>query len=345
MIVSEQERGALDALSLLVRDVGRRPLLTAEQEWALARRVRGEPARVPPPGEPCPAPAAARNRLVEENLRLVIAIAKKHQGKGLPLEDLIQEGALGLRRAAEKFDPERRLRFSTYATWWIRQAVSRAIQDDARLLRLPAHQLERVRRVERARDALHGRLGRPPAPAEIARELGLEAAEVAAALAAAPDAGSLDRQFVREEGPTFGDMVADPAPGPEEEAVEAATSRTIRDLLDARLGPRERAVVVLRYGIGQPRPLTLEEVGRRLGVTRERVRQLEQVALRRLRTEPELSALAHDRDVAAVAPARQGQQLDRDHGAPPGCATADDSGGADRCRAPAACPFRLAPAG
>jgi RNA polymerase primary sigma factor len=275
----------LDALSQFFRDVPSDDLLTAEQEWALARRIRGEDVPVPAPGDPRPTPLAARDRLVEQNLRLVISIARKYASRGLPLEDLIQEGALGLQRAAERFDPERGFRFSTYATWWIRQAVTRALTEDSRLVRLPTYMGERVRTVQRTHDALQMRLGRAPSIDEVADETDLSADQVVEALRLNREPTSLERP-IGEEDWTLAEVVADEGPGPEVEM----ESRSLRDAVTGDvlglLAPRDRLVVTLRYGIGYDRRHTLVEVADRLGVTPERIRQIEGDALRRLRKNP-----------------------------------------------------------
>jgi RNA polymerase primary sigma factor len=281
----------MDALSLFLREVPRGPLLTADQEWALARRMRGEETTVPPPGDPRPSPKEAHDRLVEANLRLVISVARRYRNRGLPLEDLIQEGALGLRRAAEKFDPDRGWRFSTYATWWIRQSVGRAVLDHARVVRLPVHMAGRVAHVQRTRDDLRAQLGRGPTEAEIAEVLGLTAAQVVEALDAAIPAGSLDRPIGEDGESTLGDLVADLGPGPEELAADASVVETVRRALDM-LPPRERVVLAMRHGIDDGRPRSLDEIGRVVGVTRERVRQIEAQALRRLRHDRRLRVAA-----------------------------------------------------
>src|SRR5262245_11154036 len=278
------------SLGLLMRNLRRGPLLTAEQEQALARRARGEVAWVPPPGEPFPTAFAARNRLIEANLRLVISIAKQYRYHGLPLEDLIQEGVLGLSRAAQKFDPDRNLRSSTYAPCWIRQSVGRAIHDHGRLLRLPVHVLERLRRIERARDALQAQLARPPSPDEIAQLLGLETAVVVEVLSVASDAVSLDRPLSADADTLITQLIADPGPGPEEELEHRSVVEIVAAAL-SELNPRARTILLLRYGFGRAHPLTLEEIGRCLGITRERVRQIERDALSQLRCDRGLCSL------------------------------------------------------
>jgi RNA polymerase sigma factor (sigma-70 family) len=286
-----------------MRDLGRGPLLTAEQERALARRVRGEPAWVPPPGDPRPSPRAARDRLILANLRLVISTARRYRGRGLALEDLVQEGALGLRRAAELFDPDRGFRFSTYAGWWIRQAMQRALLNDRALVRVPVHVAERLARVGRAADVLLPELGRPPSAAEIASALGSTTERVEAALAATPELVSLDRTVGEDGGTPLRDLIADQGPGPEE-IVLARMGEGLADAALAGLRARERLVLSLRLGLESGTPSTLVEVGRRLGITRERVRQIERDALRRLREDLQRRRSAVGRRAGCAPPGR-----------------------------------------
>jgi RNA polymerase primary sigma factor len=277
---------SLDTLSLFFRDVPGDELLTAEQEWALARRMRGEQLPVPPPGDPRPTAGAARDRLVAQNLRLVISIARKYARRGLPLEDLIQEGALGLQRAAEKFEPERGYRFSTYATWWVRQAITRALTEDSRLVRLPTYIGDRVRAVQRIHDTVQMRLGRIPSIDEVAAETDLSPEQVAEAFALAREPTSLERPIGEEESRTLAEVVADDQPGPEGEMETRSLHDEVAGEVLRTLAPRDRLVVTLRYGIGHDRRYTLGEVADRLGVSPERIRQIEGDALRRLRRNP-----------------------------------------------------------
>jgi RNA polymerase primary sigma factor len=277
----------LDTLSLFFRDVPSDDLLTAEQEWALARRLRGEDVPVPGPGDPRPTPLAARDRLVAQNLRLVISIARKYAKRGLPLEDLIQEGALGLQRAAERFEPDRGFRFSTYATWWIRQAITRALTEDSRLVRLPTYMGERVRAVQRTHDVLQMRLGRAPSIDEMAAEAELSVEQVTEALTLHREPTSLERT-IGEEDWTLAEVVPDDAPGPEGEVETRSLHAEVTGAVLNALTPRDRLVVELRYGIGHHRRYTLVEVAERLGVTPERIRQIEGDALRRLRRNPRI---------------------------------------------------------
>jgi RNA polymerase primary sigma factor len=269
---------SLDSLRLYLRSIGRVELLTAEQEIELARRIeKGD--------------MQAKRHMVEANLRLVVSIAKGYLGRGLSFLDLIQEGSLGLIRAVEKFDYRRGYKFSTYATWWIRQAVTRAIADKARTIRIPVHMVEKLNRVTHVERQLVQRLGREPEPAEIAAELKVPVREVRDILRVAQMPVSLEKPVGDEEESELGDFVADDTV---EEPFEAATENLQREdiqrALDA-LPERERQVIELRYGLRGHEPLTLEEVGRAFGVTRERIRQIENNTLRKLKQLPEAQRL------------------------------------------------------
>jgi len=269
---------SLDSLRLYLRSIGRVELLTADQEIALAKGIeRGD--------------MQSKRHMVEANLRLVVSIAKGYLGRGLGFLDLIQEGSLGLIRAVEKFDYRRGYKFSTYATWWIRQAVTRAIADKARTIRIPVHMVEKLNRVTHVERQLVQRLGREPEAAEIAAELKVSVRDVRDILRVAQMPVSLEKPIGDEEESELGDFVADEGV---EEPFEAATENLQREdiqkALDA-LPERERQVIELRYGLRGHEPLTLEEVGRAFGVTRERIRQIENNTLRKLKQLPEAQRL------------------------------------------------------
>ena len=269
---------SLDSLRLYLRSIGRVELLTADQEIELAKRIeKGD--------------MAAKRHMVEANLRLVVSIAKGYLGRGLSFLDLIQEGSLGLIRAVEKFDYRRGYKFSTYATWWIRQAVTRAIADKARTIRIPVHMVEKLNRVVHVERQLVQKLGREPEPDEIAAELQITVREVRDILRVAQMPVSLEKPVGDEEESELGDFVADDQT---EEPFEAATENLqredIQQALDA-LPERERQVIELRYGLRGHEPLTLEEVGRAFGVTRERIRQIENNTLKKLKQLPEAQRL------------------------------------------------------
>ena len=259
-----------DALQLFLREAGRHPLLTAAQEVELAKKVeRGD--------------MQAKQRMIQSNLRLVVSIAKNYRNQGLPFLDLIQEGTLGLIRAVEKFDWRRGYKFSTYATWWIRQAVARALADKARTIRMPVHIVERKQKMNRAERLLWTQLGREPTLAEIAEEAGLPTHQAYEVRAAARASLSLDQPVGEQEDAVFGDFVAGDDPLPEEEVEVSLRSQALADALST-LSEREREVLALRYGLDGSDPKTLEDIGKRLGLTRERVRQIELETLRRLAT-------------------------------------------------------------
>jgi RNA polymerase primary sigma factor len=270
-----------DSLQLFLNEAGRYPLLTAAEEIELAKLIeRGD--------------KQAKDRMVNSNLRLVVSIAKKYQGHGISLLDLIQEGIIGLIRAVEKFDWRRGYKFSTYATWWIRQAVQRGVANKSRTIRIPVHIVEREQKIARAERELALELDRPPLDEEVAKKAKLSLKHVRETRAAARTVASLDKAVGDEGDTAFGDLVAHEAGNVEEEVVvglgEDALHRAV-----AQLPEREQLVIKLRYGLnGDDEPKSLEVIGRELGITRERVRQIEMQALQRL---------AQQREVAALSPA------------------------------------------
>jgi RNA polymerase primary sigma factor len=266
--VLQQVETTTDALQLFLREAGKHALLTAPQEVELAKKIeRGD--------------GMAKQRMIQSNLRLVVSIAKNYRNQGLPFLDLIQEGTLGLIRAVEKFDWRRGYKFSTYATWWIRQAVARALADKARTIRMPVHIVERMQKMNRAERTLWMELGREPTLEEIAEEASLPVEQAREVKAAARASASLDQPVGEHEDAVFGDFVAGTEPLPEEHVEVSLRSQALTVALLA-LPDRERMVVVLRYGLVDEEPQTLEEIGKRLGLTRERVRQIELESLRRL---------------------------------------------------------------
>ena len=269
---------SLDSLRLYLRSIGRVELLTAEQEVSLAKRLeRGD--------------MAAKRQMVEANLRLVVSIAKGYLGRGLSFLDLIQEGSLGLIRAVEKFDYRRGYKFSTYATWWIRQAVTRAIADKARTIRIPVHMVEKLNKVVHVERQLVQSLGREPTPEEIAAELQWTARDVKDILRFAQLPVSLEKPIGEEDDSELGDFVEDEtALSPFDTASENIRRENVRTVLEA-LPPREREVLEMRYGLKGHQARTLEEVGRAFGVTRERIRQIENNTLKKLENLPEAQRL------------------------------------------------------
>ena len=267
-----------DALQLFLREAGRHQLLTAPQEVELAKKIeRGD--------------MLAKQHMIQSNLRLVVSIAKNYRNQGLPFLDLIQEGTLGLIRAVEKFDWRRGYKFSTYATWWIRQAVARALADKARTIRMPVHIVERLQKMNKAERLLWTQLGREPTLAEIAEEASLPVEQAGEVRAAARASTSLDQPVGEQEDAVFGDFVAGDGPSPEDEVEITLRSQALTRGL-AALSERERKVIALRYGLADSEPRTLEEIGRTLGLTRERVRQIEVHALRRLSKLREMESVA-----------------------------------------------------
>jgi len=247
--------GLLDPLQLFLKDIGKVDLLTAVQEVELAKRIERGDHR-------------ARQEMVEANLRLVVSIAKKYSGRGLPLLDLIQEGTIGLVRAAEKFDHRRGFKFSTYATWWIRQAVARGLADKARTIRIPLHVLEKLNSIIRSERRLRAELNREPTPAEIAKDAELPVEEVEQILRTAQAPVSLDAPVGDEEESEFGHFLADKnMPLPEDAAESVSRATALRNCLDS-LGDRQRRVLELRYGLDGGRPRTLQEVGIVFNLTR-----------------------------------------------------------------------------
>jgi RNA polymerase primary sigma factor len=280
---AEPEREvATDALQLFLKDIGKVPLLTAAQEVELAKRIeRGD--------------HGAKQAMVEANLRLVVSIAKRYRNQGLPFLDLIQEGTIGLVRAAEKFDHRKGFKFSTYATWWIRQAVARALADKGRTIRMPVHIVEKLNKISRSERKLRGELGREPNAAEVGRDVDLLPEEVAQIRRLAQTPVSLEKPVGDEDESEFGHFLTDESePLPEEAAELVLRNETLRKML-SMLAPRERKVLELRYGLDGEHPRTLDEVGQAFNVTRERVRQIESHTLKKLRALAEAQKL---RDVA-----------------------------------------------
>src|SRR5512146_3544981 len=269
---------SLDSLRLYLREIGKVPLLTADQEVTLAKRIeRGD--------------MSAKTQMTEANLRLVVSIAKGYLGRGLSFLDLIQEGSLGLIRAVEKFDYRKGYKFSTYATWWIRQAVTRAIADKARTIRIPVHMVEKLNKVVHIERQLVQRLGREPRPEEIAEELEMDTFEVREILRMAQLPISLEKPIGEEEDSSLGDFVEDDQAESPFESATVSLRREDVELALAALPDRERQVIELRFGLTGGQPCTLEEVGKAFGVTRERIRQIENNTLKKLEGLPEAQAL------------------------------------------------------
>jgi len=259
-----------DPVRMYLKEIGKIPLLTSEEEIELAKRIeQGD--------------EEAKKRLAEANLRLVVSIAKRYVGRGMMFLDLIQEGNLGLLKAVEKFDYRKGYKFSTYATWWIRQAITRAIADQARTIRIPVHMVETINKLVRVSRQLMQELGREPTPEEIAQEMGISEDKVRDIMKIAQEPVSLETPIGEEEDSHLGDFIPDEdAPAPAEAAAFTLLKEQLMDVLDT-LTPREEKVLRLRFGLDDGRARTLEEVGKEFDVTRERIRQIEAKALRKLR--------------------------------------------------------------
>ncbi len=259
-----------DTVKMYLKDIGRIPLLTPEEELQLAKDMAD--------GD-----EGAKRKLSEANLRLVVSIAKKYMGRGMLFLDLIQEGNLGLMKAVEKFDYNKGFKFSTYATWWIRQAITRAIADQARTIRIPVHMVETINKEVRISRRLLQELGREPTPEEIAKEMGIDEEKVREILKIAQDPVSLETPIGEEEDSHLSDFIEDDqGKSPSDTVDSLALKNQLGELLNS-LTPREEKVLRLRYGLDDGRPRTLEEVGKEFNVTRERIRQIEAKALRKLR--------------------------------------------------------------
>jgi RNA polymerase primary sigma factor len=288
--------GTTDALGLFLKGIGKVRLLSAQEEVDLAQRIeRGS--------------FDAKQKMVESNLRLVVSIAKNYRNQGLPFLDLIQEGTIGLVRAAEKFDYRKGFKFSTYATWWIRQAIARALADKARTIRIPVHIVEKLNRIGRAERSLVTALGREPTTEQIADVTGIDPEEVDSIKHSTQAPISLEKPVGDEEGSELGQFIADEqAESPYEHAVEILANEALRDALE-NLSYRERRVLELRYGLGGERPRTLDEVGRTFNVTRERIRQVENQSLHKLQNLHEAQKLRDDVEIASgYAPRRLGHR-------------------------------------
>lgn len=269
-ILNQEGLSIDDPVRMYLKDIGKIPLLSAERETYLAEQI-------------ALGSKAAKDELIEANLRLVVSIAKRHVGKGMYFLDLIQEGNLGLIKAVEKFDYSKGYKFSTYATWWIRQAITRAIADQARTIRIPVHMVETIHKVSRTARQLLQELGREPTTDEIAEKLGITADKVREIMKIAQDPVSLETPIGEEEDSHLGDFVEDnDSPAPSDSASYSLLREQLCNILHT-LTPREEQVIKLRFGLEDGRPRTLEEVGKQFQITRERIRQIEAKALRKLR--------------------------------------------------------------
>ena len=274
----EAREVSTDSLQLFLKDIGKVDLLTAAQEVELAKRIeRGE--------------HKAKQEMVEANLRLVVSIAKKYRNQGLPFLDLIQEGTIGLVRAAEKFDHRKGFKFSTYATWWIRQAVARALADKARTIRMPVHIVEKLNKIVRSERKLRAELGREPTAFEIGLDVELGSDEVEQIRRSSQAPVSLEKPVGDEEESEFGHFLTDESEPLPEEAAEVEMRKATLQRVLGTLSLRERRVLELRYGLNGEHPCTLDEVGRAFNVTRERIRQIENHTLKKLESLPEAQRL------------------------------------------------------
>lgn len=268
-LVRASSEGVSDPVRMYLKEIGRIPLLTFADEISLAKRYEKGDRK-------------AKKKLIESNLRLVVSIAKKYIGRGMSLLDLIQEGNQGLIRAVEKYDWRKGYKFSTYATWWIRQAITRAIADQARTIRIPVHMVETINRFVRASRRLMQDLGREPTPEEIAKVMEVDVTKVREIMKVSQEPTSLETPVGDEEDSHLGDFISDPGPTPYEQTSRQLLKEHMEEVLTT-LSDREKKVLILRFGLEDGRPRTLEEVGAQFGVTRERIRQIEAKALRKLR--------------------------------------------------------------
>ncbi len=264
-----EEGSVTDPVRQYLRDIGKIPLLTASDEIDLAKRAEKDEKR-------------ARDKLISANLRLVVSIAKKYVGRGMSLLDLIEEGNIGLMRAVDKYDWRRGYKFSTYATWWIRQAITRAIADQARTIRIPVHMVETINRFNRTQRRLMQELGREPQPEEVAKALDIDVAKAREIIKVSQEPTSLETPVGDEEDSHLGDFIADQGLQPDEQATRELLKIHLDEVLDS-LSPREKRVLQLRFGLEDGKQRTLEEVGKEFGVTRERIRQIEAKAIRKLK--------------------------------------------------------------
>jgi len=270
VLATIEDKVLTDPVRMYLKEIGRIPLLKAEEEVDLAQRIEKGEKR-------------AREKLIQSNLRLVVSIAKRYLGRGMSFLDLIQEGNIGLMRAVEKFDWKRGYKFSTYATWWIRQAITRAIADQARTIRIPVHMVETINKINKAQRMLVQELGREPLAEEVGAEIGLSADKVEQILKMTQSTVSLEAPVGEEEDSTLGDFIEDKQTiTPEDAASNQFLRKQIKEILKY-LSPREQKILCLRFGLEDGETHTLEEVGREFGVTRERVRQIEAKALEKLR--------------------------------------------------------------